>query len=120
MQGQRLARDAQHRVRRLGRHVREELGFKLEARADCGRGRLSIAAAKPPFLGFGLGLRPQHYAEILAGSPAIDRFKIIFAASYLKDWVDMENPARVVYEVEAAPATLLGAGNSESLRPASQ
>ena len=36
-----------------------------------------MTAAKAPFLGFGLGLRPQHYAEILAGSPAIDWFEII-------------------------------------------
>ncbi|HEX2581252.1 MAG TPA: DUF692 domain-containing protein [Dongiaceae bacterium] len=28
-------------------------------------------------LGFGLGLRPQHYQEILAGSPRIDWFEII-------------------------------------------
>ena len=32
---------------------------------------------KPPYLGFGLGLRPQHYREILDGSPAIDWFEII-------------------------------------------
>ena len=32
---------------------------------------------KPPYLGFGLGLRPQHYQEILVGSPAIDWFEII-------------------------------------------
>ena len=32
---------------------------------------------RPPFLGFGLGLRPQHYQEILDGSPAIDWFEII-------------------------------------------
>src|SRR5262245_37979252 len=32
---------------------------------------------KPPYLGFGLGLRPQHYQEILDGSPAIDWFEII-------------------------------------------
>ena len=32
---------------------------------------------KPPFLGFGLGLRPQHYQEILDGFPAIDWFEII-------------------------------------------
>jgi uncharacterized protein len=36
-----------------------------------------MANAKPPFLGFGLGLRPQHYAEILDGSPEIDWFEII-------------------------------------------
>ena len=32
---------------------------------------------KPPYLGFGLGLRPQHYQEILGGNPAIDWFEII-------------------------------------------
>jgi len=32
---------------------------------------------KPPYLGFGLGLRPQHYEEILEGNPAIDWFEII-------------------------------------------
>jgi len=32
---------------------------------------------KPPYLGFGLGLRPQHYEEILSGSPAIDWFEVI-------------------------------------------
>src|SRR5258708_25329750 len=34
-------------------------------------------AAKPPFLGFGLGLRAQHYDEILSGNPPIDWFQII-------------------------------------------
>lgn len=33
--------------------------------------------SKPPYLGFGLGLRPQHYSEILDGNPAIDWFEII-------------------------------------------
>jgi uncharacterized protein len=33
--------------------------------------------AKPPFLGFGLGLRHQHYDEILAGNPPIDWFEVI-------------------------------------------
>ncbi len=37
----------------------------------------SIASAKPAYLGFGLGLRPQHYAEILDGDPAVDWFEII-------------------------------------------
>ncbi len=32
---------------------------------------------RPRSLGFGLGLRPQHYAEILDGSPAIDWFEVI-------------------------------------------
>ena len=34
-------------------------------------------AAKPPFLGFGLGLRAQHYDDILNGNPPIDWFEII-------------------------------------------
>ena len=32
---------------------------------------------KPAYLGFGLGLRPQHYAEILEGDPAVDWFEIL-------------------------------------------
>ena len=32
---------------------------------------------KPPYLGFGLGLRPQHYAEILDGRPTVDWFEVI-------------------------------------------
>ena len=35
------------------------------------------ASAKPPFLGFGLGLRHQHYDEILSGHPPIDWFEVI-------------------------------------------
>jgi uncharacterized protein len=34
-------------------------------------------STKLPFLGFGLGLRPQHYEEILTGSPAVDWFEVI-------------------------------------------
>jgi uncharacterized protein len=36
-----------------------------------------MAQTKPPFLGFGLGLRPQHYAEILDSEPEIDWFEVI-------------------------------------------
>jgi uncharacterized protein (UPF0276 family) len=36
-----------------------------------------MGTGKPPYLGFGLGLRPQHYAEILDGSPTIDWFEVI-------------------------------------------
>lgn len=32
---------------------------------------------KPTNLGFGLGLRPQHYREILDGNPAVDWFEVI-------------------------------------------
>jgi uncharacterized protein len=35
------------------------------------------AASKPPYLGFGLGLRPQHYTDILNGDPAVDWFEVI-------------------------------------------
>ncbi len=33
--------------------------------------------SKPSFLGFGVGLRPQHYREILDGNPNIDWFEAI-------------------------------------------
>src|SRR6202795_5321355 len=36
-----------------------------------------VDSAKPPFLGFGLGLRAQHYDEILGGNPPIDWFEVI-------------------------------------------
>lgn len=32
---------------------------------------------KPPYLGFGLGLRPQHYSDILDGAPNVDWFEVI-------------------------------------------
>ena len=32
---------------------------------------------RPPFLGFGLGLRPQHYQDILDGNPEIDWFEVL-------------------------------------------
>jgi uncharacterized protein (UPF0276 family) len=37
----------------------------------------SNASTRPPFLGFGLGLRAQHYDEILNGNPPIDWFEVI-------------------------------------------
>ena len=40
---------------------------------------MNVPNQKPPYLGFGLGLRPQHYAEILDAvvAPAIDWFEVI-------------------------------------------
>jgi hypothetical protein len=35
------------------------------------------AAHKPPYLGFGLGLRPKHYPEILEGDPPVDWFEVL-------------------------------------------
>ena len=40
--------------------------------------------ASRPFLGFGLGLRPEHYLEVLEGRPAVDWFEII-SENYLVD-----------------------------------
>ena len=37
-----------------------------------------------PFLGFGLGLRPEHYLEVLEGRPPVDWFEII-SENYLVD-----------------------------------
>ena len=40
--------------------------------------------ARRPFLGFGLGLRPDHYLEVLEGRPSVDWFEII-SENYLVD-----------------------------------
>ena len=40
-------------------------------------GKRAEYGARPPYLGFGLGLRPQHYSEILEGDPPIDWFEAI-------------------------------------------
>ena len=40
--------------------------------------------ARRPFLGFGLGLRPEHYQEVLEGLPAVDWFEIV-SENYLVD-----------------------------------
>jgi uncharacterized protein (UPF0276 family) len=41
------------------------------------RGTDAVASSKPPYLGFGLGLRPQHYEDILNGDPNVDWFEVI-------------------------------------------
>ena len=48
--------------------IRKAWGARA-ARADLGD--------KPPFLGFGLGLRTQHYQEIFEGEPRVDWFEVI-------------------------------------------
>lgn len=55
------------------------------------------AAAKPPYLGFGLGLRPQHYADILDGNPDVDWFEII-SENYL---VPGGQPLRMLDRIRA-------------------
>lgn len=38
---------------------------------------MSKTVRKPPYLGFGLGLRPKHYPEILEGDPPVDWFEVL-------------------------------------------
>jgi uncharacterized protein (UPF0276 family) len=57
----------------------------------------SAPAAKPEFLGFGLGLRAQHYDEILNGSPAIDWFEVI-SENYM---IPGGQPLRVLDRIRA-------------------
>jgi uncharacterized protein (UPF0276 family) len=38
---------------------------------------LTGKSSRPPYLGFGLGLRPQHYREILDQNPQVDWFEVI-------------------------------------------
>ncbi|MGH1349207.1 MAG: MNIO family bufferin maturase [Methyloligellaceae bacterium] len=38
---------------------------------------MNTSSEKPPYLGYGLGLRSQHYSDILNGEPEIDWFEII-------------------------------------------
>jgi uncharacterized protein len=40
-------------------------------------GAAALDARRPPYLGFGLGLRPKHYRDILDGSPKVDWFEVI-------------------------------------------
>ncbi len=37
----------------------------------------AIDGWRPPYLGFGLGLRPKHYRDILDGNPQVDWFEVI-------------------------------------------
>lgn len=45
---------------------------------------MSTPAAQRPDLGFGLGLRPAHYEEILAGEPDVDWFEVV-SENYMVD-----------------------------------
>jgi hypothetical protein len=58
-----------------------------------------------PGLGFGLGLRPPHYPEVLAGAPRVDWWEVT-SENFL---VDGGNPRRVLREVRARwPVVLHG------------
>lgn len=52
---------------------------------------------KPRYLGFGLGLRAQHYADILAGDPEIDWFEVI-SENYM---VPGGQPLRILDQIRA-------------------
>lgn len=49
----------------------------VQNRVGDSRAGASPTFTKPDYLGFGLGLRPQHYTEILDGDPAVDWFEVI-------------------------------------------
>jgi uncharacterized protein (UPF0276 family) len=62
-------------------------------------------AQKPPFLGFGLGLRPQHYSEILEGSPAVDWFEVL-SENYM---IEAGQPLRMLDRIcERYPVVMHG------------
>jgi uncharacterized protein (UPF0276 family) len=61
------------------------------------KSRVAPNNAKPPYLGFGLGLRAQHYADILDGNPPIDWFEVI-SENYL---VPGGQPLRMLDKIRA-------------------
>jgi uncharacterized protein len=64
---------------------------------------------RPPYLGFGLGLRAQHYAEILDGDPAIDWFEAI-SENYM---IPGGQPLRILDKIRARyPIVLHGVSMS--------
>ncbi|ODR96449.1 hypothetical protein AUC69_14970 [Methyloceanibacter superfactus] len=64
---------------------------------------------KPPYLGFGLGLRPQHYEEILGGNPAIDWFEVI-SENYM---IPGGQPLRILDQIrERYPVVMHGVSMS--------
>lgn len=52
---------------------------------------------RPPYLGFGLGLRAQHYSDILDGDPAVDWFEAI-SENYM---VPGGQPLRILDRIRA-------------------
>ncbi|ODR98667.1 hypothetical protein AUC68_09760 [Methyloceanibacter methanicus] len=60
---------------------------------------------KPPYLGFGLGLRPEHYDEILSGEPNVDWFEVI-SENYM---IPGGKPLRILDEIrERYPIVMHG------------
>ncbi len=58
---------------------------------------LTGKSGKPPYLGFGLGLRPQHYQDILEGTPNVDWFEVI-SENYM---VPGGQPLRMLDQIRA-------------------
>ena len=58
---------------------------------------------RPPFLGFGLGLRPQHYREILEGEPKIDWLEVI-SENYM---VEGGQPLRILDRIRERYAVVM-------------
>jgi uncharacterized protein len=61
--------------------------------------------SRPPYLGFGLGLRPQHYREILDQNPKVDWFEVI-SENYM---IQGGQPVAILDQiVERYPAVMHG------------
>ena len=72
-------------------------------------GAMSRASDKPRYLGFGLGLRPQHSRDILEGSPDIDWLEAI-SENYM---VDGGRPRAMLEKIRARyPIVLHGVSMS--------
>jgi uncharacterized protein (UPF0276 family) len=56
-----------------------------------------LPTEKPRYLGFGLGLRAQHYADILNGTPEIDWFEVI-SENYM---IPGGQPLRILDQIRA-------------------
>ena len=69
----------------------------LDDRADSAAHRTPIVGDKPDFLGFGLGLRAEHYQDILDGDPAVDWFEVI-SENYM---VPGGQPLRILDRIRA-------------------
>ncbi|HML27801.1 MAG TPA: DUF692 domain-containing protein [Hyphomicrobium sp.] len=68
-----------------------------ETNAKATAHRIAGQDGKPCYLGYGLGLRSQHYADILNGNPDIDWFEVI-SENYM---VPGGQPLRILDEIRA-------------------
>jgi len=69
----------------------------------------SPASERPRYLGFGLGLRPQHYADVLDGDPDVEWFEVI-SENYL---VPGGQPLKILERIRARyPIVLHGVSMS--------